>query len=140
MKKSMIDRVFVGSLIALLGALVLLAASAGLAYANGSFVMDGADVVGINATPFGWAMIIVAALAVLVMIGAAVAQFVAWVGAVLNTAQLENKAWFVVLLVTGLLSFGFIAMLVYVIAGPQDAMAPSAEPQRPRTSQPPRAA
>ena len=139
MKKSTIDRVFVGSLIALLGALVLLAVAAGLAYANGSFVMDGPDVVGINATPFGWAMIIVAAVAVAVMIGAAVAQFVAWVGAVLNTAQLKNKAWFLVLLVTGLLSFGFIAMLIYVTAGPQDATPPAA-PQRPRTSQPPRAA
>ena len=140
MKKSMIDRVFVGSLIALLGGLVLLAVAAGLAYANGSFVMDGPDVVGINATPFGWAMIIVAALAVAVMIGAAVAQFVAWVGAVLNTAQLENKAWFVVLLVTGLLSFGFIAMLVYVIAGPQDPMAPSPPPQTSQAPPPRRAA
>ena len=67
----------------------------------------------------------------LVVIGAAVAQFVAWVGAVLNTAQLPDKTWFVVLLVTGLLSFGFIAMIVYVIAGP-DSQRPAAVDQQPR--------
>ncbi len=39
------------------------------------------------------------------------------IGAVLNTALLENKTWFIVLLVTGLLSFGFIAMVVYLIVG-----------------------
>jgi hypothetical protein len=124
MRKATITRLFVGSLVALFGGLVLLGIAGGLAYANGSFVMDGPDVIGIDATPFGWAMIVLAAMAVLVMIGAALVQFVAWVGAVLNTAQLENKSWFVVLLVTGLVSFGLIAMLVYVIAGPPDAEAP----------------
>ena len=136
MRKSTINRVFWGSLIALFGGLVLLVVTAGLAYANGSFVMDGPDVVGIDATPFGWAMITGAAVAVLVIIGAAVTQFVAWVGAVLNTAQLESKTWFLVLLLTGLLSFGSVAMLVYVIAGPQDAMAPVLAPQTSRTNQP----
>ena len=36
----------------------------------------------------------------------------------INTAELEDKTWFVVLLVLGLFSFGFVAMLAYVIAGP----------------------
>jgi hypothetical protein len=63
-------------------------------------------------------MVALAVLAVLVLIGAAIAQFVAWLGAVLNTSRLQDKTWFVILLVTGLLSFGFIAMIVYVVAGP----------------------
>jgi hypothetical protein len=134
MRKATITRLFVGSLVALLGGLVLLGIAGGLAYANGSLVMDGPDVVGIDATPFGWAMIVLAAVAVLVMIGAALVQFVAWVGAVLNTAQLENKTWFVVLLLTGLLSFGFIAMLVYVIAGPPDAEPPVSAPSEAPTN------
>jgi hypothetical protein len=37
-----------------------------------------------------------------------------------NTAQLDDKTWFVVLLAAGLLSVGFIAMLIYIIAGPDD--------------------
>ena len=69
-------------------------------------------------------MIALAGLAVLTMFGALVAQFVAWIGAVLNTAQLHDNTWFVVLLVAGLLSFGFIAMLIYIIAGPNDPQVP----------------
>jgi hypothetical protein len=48
----------------------------------------------------------------------ALAALVAWIGALLNTAQLADKTWFVVLLVLGLVSFGFIAMIAYVLAGP----------------------
>ena len=32
-----------------------------------------------------------------------------------NTARLEDKTWFVVLLVMGLLSFGFVAMVIYIL-------------------------
>ena len=120
MSKTAVTRLFVGSLVALAGGLMLLALAGGWAYANDTFVMRGPDVVGIESTPFGWVLIALAATGVLVMISAGVAQFVAWVGAVLNTAQLENKTWFVVLLVTGLLSFGFVAMVVYLVAGPDD--------------------
>jgi hypothetical protein len=126
--KATIRKLFVGSLIALAGALVLLAGAGALAYANGSFVKDGPDIVGIHATPFGWVMIALAAVAILVLIAAAITQFIAWVGAVLNTAQLQDKTWFIVLLVTGLLSFGFIAMIVYLIAGPEDPRPVSTRP------------
>jgi hypothetical protein len=51
---------------------------------------------------------------------------VAWIGAVLNTAQLPDKTWFVVLLVVGLLGLVFIATVAYVIAGP-DALNPKEE-------------
>jgi hypothetical protein len=118
--KTTIRKLFAGSLIALAGGLVLLAAAGGLAYASSSFVKDGPDVVGIHATPFGWVMIGLAGVAILVLVAAAITQFIAWVGAVIHTAELEDKTWFVVLLVTGLLSFGFMAMIVYLIAGPED--------------------
>jgi hypothetical protein len=126
MSKPTITKLFVGSLIAGAGALVLLFVAGGLAYANNSFVMSGPDVVGVKSTPFGWIMIGLAVVAILVLAGAAIAQFVAWVGAVINTATLADKTWFVVLLVLGLLSFGFVAMIVYLIAGP-DATEPAAQ-------------
>jgi hypothetical protein len=118
MAKATIGRLFWGSLIAFAGALVLLVAAGGLALANGSLVKDGPDVTGIRETPFGWVMVGLAAVAILVMLATAVTQFVAWVGAVINTAQLKDKTWFIILLVTGLLSFGFIAMIIYLTAGP----------------------
>ena len=120
MSKTTIKKLFAGSLVALAGGLVLLAVAGTLAYANGNFVKDGPDVAGIHATAFGWVMIGLAAVAILVLIAAAITQFVAWIGAVLNTARLEDKTWFIVLLVTGLLSFGFVAMIAYLIAGPDD--------------------
>jgi hypothetical protein len=116
----MITRVFGGSLVALAAALMLLLVAGGVAYASGSLVMDGPDIVGVTSTPFSWGMIALAGLAVLTIFGALLAQFVAWIGALVNTVQLPDKTWFVVLLVMGLLSFGFIAMIIYIIAGPKD--------------------
>lgn len=119
MAKTTIGRPFWGSLIALGGALILLAAAGGLALANGSLVRAGPDVTGIRENAFGWVMVALAAVAALVLI-TAVTQFIAWVGAVINTAGLKDKTWFIILLVTGLLSFRFIAMIIYLVAGPED--------------------
>ena len=128
MAKATIGKLFWGSLIAFGGALILLAVAGGLAIANGSLVRDGPDVTAIRENAFGWVMVALAAVAALVMIAAAVTQFAAWVGAVINTAGLKDKTWFIILLVTGLLSFGFIAMIIYLIAGPEDPPPVSAEP------------
>ena len=118
MSKSTVTRLFVGSLIAIVGGIILMIAGGLLAYADGAFVMSGPDVAGINASTFGWSMIGVALVGVLAIVGGAIGQFVAWIGAVLNTSRLEDKTWFVLLLVLGLLSFGFIPMVVYVLVGP----------------------
>ena len=118
MTKSTVTRIFVGSVIAIAGGVVLVAAGLFVAYANGSFVMRGPDVVGINPSAFTWSMAGLGIVGILAIVGGALAQFLAWIGAVLNTSRLDDKTWFIVLLVLGLLSFGFIAMLVYLVAGP----------------------
>lgn len=132
MTKSTVTKLFVGSLIAVVGGVVLLAAGTLLAFANGAFVMSGPDVVGFNPSAFAWSMVGLAVVGILAMVGGAIGQFVAWIGAVLNTSRLEDKTWFIVLLVLGLLSFGFVAMLVYVLAGP-DGFSPT--PARAHASQ-----
>lgn len=118
MTKSTVTKVFIGSLVAIAGGVVLLVAGLFLALVNGIFIMRGPDVVGLNPSAFTWSMAGLAVIGILAVIGGALAQFVAWIGAVLNTSHLDDKTWFIVLLVLGLLSFGFIAMLVYVIGGP----------------------
>jgi hypothetical protein len=118
MSKSIITKLFVGSLIAIVGGVVLAGIGVLLAFANGVFVMSGPDVTGVNWSAFAGSMIGLMAVGTLAMFGGAIGQFVAWIGAVLNTARLEDKTWFIILLVLGLLSFGFIPMLVYVIVGP----------------------
>jgi hypothetical protein len=52
-------------------------------------------------------------------------SFAAWIGAVFNTANLTDRTWFVVLLVGGLLSIGFVVTLAYVIGGPDGRPAAS---------------
>ena len=48
---------------------------------------------------------------------------VSWIGALLNTSQLDSKTWFLALLLLGIFNFGFFAMIAYVIVGP-DGTAP----------------
>ncbi len=129
MSKSLITRVFVGSLIAFVGGILVFVAGLVVAFSNGVFIMDGPDVVGVNQSALGWSAIGLAAVGTITMIGGAIGQFVAWIGAVINTARLEDKTWFILLLVLGLFSFGFIAMLVYVLAGPDGY-----EPARPAST------
>ncbi|HEY8439107.1 MAG TPA: hypothetical protein VIK65_10895 [Candidatus Limnocylindrales bacterium] len=118
MTKATITRVFVGSLAALAAGVVLVIVGAVVALANGTLVMSGPDVTGFRPSAIGWSTIVFVVVGALTLIGGMIGQFVAWLGAMINTANLADKTWFILLLVLGLFSFGFIAMLVYVLAGP----------------------
>jgi hypothetical protein len=118
MTKPTVTRLFVGGLIAVFAGIVLAVAAFAVALAGGVFVMEGPDVVGIQPTPYAAALIVLGFLAAVAFIGGSIAGLVAWIGALLNTAQLDDKAWFVLLLLLGIFSFGLVAMLAYVIAGP----------------------
>jgi len=124
MPRSVIAKLFYGSLIAIVAGVVLVAVAGAIAVGSSSLTMDGRDVVGVQA-PFGWAIVVAAILAALVLFAGSIAQLVAWIGALIETAPLENKAWFIILLVAGLLGFGLIAMLVYLLAEPDPRRAVS---------------
>jgi hypothetical protein len=130
MTKSTVAKIFIGSLFAIVGGVVLLVAGLLLAYTSGAFIMRGPDVVGIHPSAFTWSMAGLAILGILAVIGGGLGQFVAWIGALLNTARRDDKSWFIVLLVLGLLSFGFVPMVVYLIAGP-DGTGDAAKQQLP---------
>ena len=128
MFKATVTRLFIGSLIAFgAGAIVSIFAIA-LAIANNVFVMDGNDIAAIQGGTLAWVLIGLAILGVLAAAGGVIAGFVAWIGAVLNTWQLDSKAWFVGLLLLGIFNFGFIAMVIYVLAGPDGKAARTAQP------------
>jgi hypothetical protein len=116
--KATVTGVFLGSTLAVIAGAVLAFAAVWIAYANGAFVMSGPDVIGVQSTPQAWMIIGLGIVAVLAMIVGFIGGLVSWIGALLNTAQLEDKTWFIVLLVLGLFSFGLVAMIAYVIAGP----------------------
>ena len=128
MKKLTVTKLFLGSLAAVVGGLILGFVAVWAAHTNGVFVMNGSEVTGIESTPFAWTMIGLAVLGGLVMMGGAIGQFIAWIGALFNTIQLADKVWFIVLLLTGLFSFGFVAMIVYLFAGPDGTAKAAATP------------
>ncbi len=117
MSKSSITRLFAGAIAAVIVALIIGVAGVVAALANGAVVIDGSQVVTLNGGPFAWA---IAALIVasLVLAAGTLAAIASWIGALLNTSRLDDKTWFVVLLVTGLVSLGWVAMIAYVFAGP----------------------
>jgi hypothetical protein len=116
--KSLVTRLFVGSFVAVIAGFILGLAAVIVAYNGGAFVMNGPDVTGIHSTPFAVSMVVLALAGVAAIIGGAIAGLVSWIGALINTAELDDKTWFVLVLVLGLVSMGFIAMIAYVIAGP----------------------
>lgn len=118
MTKSTVTKLFVGSVIAVVAGAILAFAAVWLAYAGGTFVMSGPDVTGIQSTPFAWIIVGFAIVAVVAIMAGLIGGLVSWIGALLNTSQVEDKTWFIVLLVLGLLSFGLVAMIAYVLAGP----------------------
>ena len=128
MSKRMIDRLFAGSLAALVIGVVLILITVAAFLCTATWTMSGTQVTrfevdqGVMWT-IGFA-VVGSALAAVGGIG----QLVAWIGALVNTARLDDKVWFVVLLVTGLLSFGFVAMLAYVLAGPDGTAQPTTRP------------
>lgn len=126
MTKSLVTKTFIGSLIAIVAGVFLVAIGFLIALASGTFVMEGPDVTGFQLSSSTPAAFAVAFLGIVGIIAGGIGQFVAWIGAVINTSRLDDKTWFVVLLVLGLLSFGFIAMLVYLLAGP-DGTAPETQ-------------
>ena len=95
MFKHTVTRLFIGSLIAFgAGAIISILAIA-LAIASNVFVMDGNDIAAIQGGALAWLLLGLALLGGLAAAGGVIAGFIAWIGAVLNTWQLESKAWFV---------------------------------------------
>jgi uncharacterized membrane protein len=124
MSKSVVTRLFVGAVVALIvGWLVMFVTVLG-ALAGGVVTLGGPAVVNVDGAALAGTLPWLA-LGFVAMAAGAVAAVMSWVGALLNTARLEDKTWFVALLVLGLVSFGWAAMVAYVVAGP-DGLTPRA--------------
>jgi MFS family permease len=125
MSKSTITRLFIGSVVAVVAGALLMVAAIWIAYASDSFIMSGPDVTGIRSTGLAWTMVGLGVVSVLALLGGCIGGLVSWIGALLNTAELTDKTWFIILLVLGLFSFGLVAMIAYVIAGPDGHRSPA---------------
>jgi hypothetical protein len=107
-------------------------------------------------SPF-WGLVSVILLGIVAIIAGFITQFVAWIGAVINTNRLADKTWFNIMLWVGIAAIvlnllsglgtllGWGLMIVYLIGGPDGTtMEPMMlrtapyEPPRPAPVEPPR--
>ena len=118
MTKSTVTKLFIGGTLAAIAGAILAILAFGIAYAGDMFVMNGDQLVGVSGGALAWSLIGVGILGAVTAMGGAIAGLVSWIGALLNTWQRDSKGWFVSLLLLGIFNFGFLAMIAYVLAGP----------------------
>jgi hypothetical protein len=137
MNKATITRLFISGGLAFIAGAIVAIFAIGIAIANNVFVMDGPDVVGVRGGALAFSLLGLAVVGSFVVTGGLIAGLVAWIGALLNTWQLNSKAWFVALLLLGIFNFGFFAMIAFLVAGPDGtADADLRKAQAPATATP----
>lgn len=125
MSKSNVTKLFIGSGIAIIAGGILAVAAVWVAIANGVFVMNGPDIVGLRGGALAWSLLGAGIVGSLAVASGLIGGLVSWIGALLNTWQLESKAWFVGLLLLGIFNLGFLAMVAYILAGPDGTLDPA---------------
>jgi hypothetical protein len=125
MSKATVTRLFIGSGIAIISGAIVAVAAVWLAIANNVFVMAGPNVIGLTGGALAWLLVGLGVVGGLAVAGGFTGGLVSWIGALLNTWQLESKTWFAVLLLLGIFNLGFFAMIAYLIAGPGGTTAPA---------------
>jgi uncharacterized membrane protein len=136
MSKRSVTRLFVGAMVAFGAGLVLGFAALWAALASDAIDVGGSTVVDVNGGSGAWTALGLVIVGSLVILAGTVAAVVTWLAALLNTWQLEDKAWFASLLALGLLGFGVVAMIAYVVAGPdgtEQSVAPASIARAART-------
>jgi hypothetical protein len=132
MSKSTVTKLFIGGVVAVTSGAILAIAAVWIAIANDVFVMNGPNIVALRGSALALSLLGFGVAGGLVVVAGAVTGVVASIGALLNTWQLESKAWFIALLLLGIFSLGFIAMIAYVLAGPDGTRGATARaPQLP---------
>ena len=118
MSKATVKRLFIGSVLAAGAGTIVAILAVWAAIANDVFVMNGADIVAIQGSLLAWVLLGFGIVGGLAVAGGLIGGLVSWIGALLNTSQLESKTWFLALLLLGIFNFGFFAMIAYLIVGP----------------------
>lgn len=118
MPKATVTGLFIGGGLAIIAGAMLAFGAIWIAVANDVFVMDGTEVVGLRGSAMAAILLGLGVVGGLAIAGGLIAGLVAWIGALLNTWQLESKVWFMVLLLLGIFNLGFFAMIAYLVAGP----------------------
>ena len=145
MTKATITKIWIAGLIVLVAGLLVGGAGVGLMLAYGGQFTPAPVGNGYEFVPrldgVFWTTISLMLVGFTAAVVGGIMQLAAWIGALVNTYQLQDKTWFAVLLAGGLLGLafglvGFATMVAYVVAGP-DGMAgrqPDSSPVAPPRS------
>ena len=128
MSKKNIARLFVGATVAVVAGVVLGIAALWAALASDAIDLGGSNYIDVNGGSGAWTALALVIVGSMVMLGGTIAAVVSWIGALLNTWQLEDKLWFGALLAGGLLGLGVVVMIAYVVAGPDGTKQTVARP------------
>ena len=118
MSKRSVTRLFLAATAAFGVGVVLGFASLWAALASDAINLGGSHYIDVNGGSGAWTALSLVVVGSLVILAGTVAAVLSWIGALLNTWHLEDKVWFGSLLALGLLGFGVVAMIAYVVAGP----------------------
>lgn len=134
MSKKNVTRLFVGALVAVGAGVVLGLVALWAALASDAIEFGGGDVIDVNGASGAWTALALLVVGSLAILGGSIAAVAAWIGALLNTWQLDDKTWFASLLALGLLGLGVVAMIAYVAAGPDGTQPSVARPGVPESA------
>jgi hypothetical protein len=121
MSKATVTKLFLGSALAAAAGAILAIGAVSIGVANDVFVMNAPDLVGIQGSALSWALIGLGIVSGVAIAGGLIGGLVSWIGALLNTSQLDSKAWFVALLLLGIFNLGIVGMIAYLVAGPDSS-------------------
>ncbi|TMC08768.1 MAG: hypothetical protein E6J41_12320 [Chloroflexi bacterium] len=132
MRKSTIIRAWLGGLAGIAGGVVAILAGTFLMLAYGGTWSGepNASEFAPSMDAFFWWMVALISIGAVVVLAGGIAQLVAWIGALVNTYALADRTWFIVLLLAGVAGLvglaiaGLVAMIVYLLVGP-DSTAPA---------------
>jgi hypothetical protein len=125
MSKKKVTRLFIGAMAAVCAGVVLGFAALWAALASDAIDLGGSDYIDVNGGSGAWTALGLVILGSLLAFAGTIAAVVSWLGALLDTWQLEDKLWFAALLALGLLGAGVLGMIAYVLAGPDTNQAAS---------------
>ena len=123
MSKGLVTKLFISAVGAVVIGIIVALGALVAALAAGAVSIGGPSVVTVNGAALAGSVVWFIVGGVLIAAGE-LAAIGAWIGALINTSQLDDKTWFLALLVLGVFSLGWIAMVAYVFAGPDSTSAP----------------
>jgi ABC-type enterobactin transport system permease subunit len=91
MSKTTVTRLLIGSGIAIVSGAIVAIAAVWLAIANNVFAMAGPDIIGITGGAIAWSLVALGILGGFAVAGGFIGGLASWIGALLNTWQLESR-------------------------------------------------